>query len=164
MTTSFTSLLLDSPKYRTYCCWRAPLASYRISVDLCESPIRTCFVHIFWLTQTTLLLIEPFSRFLLMRPLTYSVVVVFIFLCRLLYLYYVVSYAPLIRFVSFRFVPFFFSFFFFVPKTIKRLDGLVKSLVTPTLPPRGPWKFLQPNKDLGATVLPLLDKRGQQQR
>lgn len=50
------------------------------------------------------------------------------------------------------------------PKTIKRLDDLVKSLVSPSLPPREPWKFLQPNKDLGATVLPLLDKRFEHQR
>lgn len=49
-------------------------------------------------------------------------------------------------------------------KTIKRLEDFVKTLVDPPLPPRGPWKFLHPNEGLGATALPALAKRAQDEK
>eukprot|EP00903_Cladosiphon_okamuranus_P019404 g17841.t1 len=49
-------------------------------------------------------------------------------------------------------------------QTIKRLEDSARALVNPPLPHRGPWKFLHPNENLGATALPIVNKRTSDER
>lgn len=44
------------------------------------------------------------------------------------------------------------------------MEDSVRSLVNPPLPPLGPWKFLHPSENLGATALLVLSKRAQDAR